>query len=513
MDSSPTTSCCDNRAVVTPRTAIFRADASRGIGSGHVRRCLVLAEALAADGWRIAFACRAGTREAVPSLARSAFAYTVVPADADDPASMHELAAGGCDLLVVDHYGLDANFERSCRPWARKILVIDDLADRPHDCDILVDQTPGRQANDYAGLVPDSCTMLAGSQFALLDPRFREARQHLHASTDEVQRVLLSFGGTDPAGATLRALEALAVAELGAAVDVVLGTADDDIGRIRRLAAELNPPAAIHVAVDDMAGLMAQADMAVGAGGVSSLERCCLGVPSITITIADNQRKLADELAQAGASENLGPVTALSAGDIADAVSRLASDPARRLAMSAAAITMVDGLGAARVRAACSPAPLAKDGRPVQLRLATVADAALMLAWQSTPGIRAYSRNPEAPKSAEHMQWMRRKLADPGCIFHVILHDGNPVGILRLDRQADGAYEISILVAAEAHNRNIGGAALELAKRLLPDAVIHAAIHSDNLASIRMFERAGYRRAGADWILVPRSPSPSLASL
>ncbi len=499
--------------VMTPSNTIFRVDASPGIGSGHVRRCLVLAEELAADGWRVAFACRAGTKEAAPSLARSAFTCGVLPADRDEPASLHDLAPGGCDLLVVDHYGLDAGFERSCRPWAKNILVIDDLADRPHDCDILVDQTPGRQAGGYASLVPRTCTILAGSQFALLDPRFRQAREHLREPAEQVRRVLVSFGGTDPAGATLRALEALGVAKLGSAVDVVLGTANDDIGRIRQLATQLNPPAAVHVSVDDMASLIAQADLAIGAGGVSSLERCCLGVPSITITIAGNQHKLADELAQAGATENLGPVTELSTADIADAVSRLASDPARRLAMRAAAMAITDGLGAARVSAARSPAPLAKDGRPVQLRLATMADASLMLAWQSTPGIRAYSRNPDAPEPAEHMQWMRNKLADPRCIFHVILHDGNPVGVLRLDRQAAGAYEISILVAAEAHGKNIGGAALELAKRLLPDAVIRAAIHSDNLASIRMFERAGYRRAGEDWMLAPHSPSRSFASL
>ncbi len=199
--------------------------------------------------------------------------------------------------------------------------------------------------------------------------------------------------------------------------------------------------------------------------------------------------------------------------DIADAVVRVASDPALRREMRAAALAIADGLGVARVRAACSPAPLAKDGRPVQLRLATMADEALMLKWQSTPGIRAYSRNPEAPEPAEHARWMQNKLADPCCIFHVILHGGRSVGVLRLDRQADGAYEISILVAAEAHGKNIGGAALELAKRLLPDAVIRAVIHADNAASIRMFERAGYRRAGKDWMLAPLAPVRSFASL
>jgi UDP-2,4-diacetamido-2,4,6-trideoxy-beta-L-altropyranose hydrolase len=499
--------------IMTIPKAIFRVDGSATIGSGHVRRCLVLAEALAADGWSIAFACCAGTREAVPSLVRSAFVCHLVATDSSQTAAVHDLAAEGCDLLIVDHYGLDAIFERSCRPWAKKILVIDDLADRPHDCDLLVDQTPGRQACDYMRLVPDNSTVLVGPQFALLDPRFRQARERLRAPADRVRRVLVSVGGTDPAGTTALVLEALDVAKLGTAVDVVLGTENGDVGRIRRLASQLDPPAVVHVSVGDMAGLVERADMAIGACGVSGLERCCLGVPSITVSIADNQRKLADELAQVGATENLGPVTELTVKDIANAVSNLASAPERRLAMSAAALKITDGLGAARVRAACYPAPLAKDGRPVQLRLATMADSSLMLVWQSTPGIRAYSRNSSAPGPAEHMRWLENKLADPRCIFHVILHDSCPVGVLRLDRLAEGAYEISILIGAEVHNKNIGGAALELVKRLFPDAAMHAAIHSENLASIRMFERAGFRRAGEEWILVPHSRSRSLASL
>jgi UDP-2,4-diacetamido-2,4,6-trideoxy-beta-L-altropyranose hydrolase len=495
------------------RTAIFRADASALVGSGHVRRCLVLAEALARDGWSVTFACRAGTKEAVPSLAQSGYACCLVPEDGNSAVSLQGLVAGGCDFLVVDHYGLDARFERACRPWAKTILVIDDLSDRSHDCDILLDQTPGRQASDYAGLVPGHCAILAGSQFALLDPRFRRARERLGAPSDQVRRVLVGFGGTDPAGATVRVLEALAVAKLGTAVDVVLGIANDDMGRIRQLAAQLDPPAAVHVSVDDMASMIARADMAIGAGGVSALERCCLGVPSITITIADNQRKLADELARSGATENLGPVSELSTRNIAEAVSHLASDSEWRRKMRAAALAVADGLGAARVRAACSPAVFARDHRPVQLRLATMADAPLMLKWQSTPGIRAYSRNPDAPEPAEHTRWMQNKLADPRCIFHVILHGECPVGVLRLDRQADSAYQISILVAAEVHGKNIGGAALEFAKRLLPDAVIRAVIHADNVASIRMFERAGYCHAGEDWILAPPSPVRSVASL
>jgi UDP-2,4-diacetamido-2,4,6-trideoxy-beta-L-altropyranose hydrolase len=511
MDGSPITSCFEEAAMTT-RSAVFRVDASPSIGSGHVRRCLVLAEALAAAGWRVGFASVAGTKEAVPSLERSGFACHLVAGDDNSAAALRDLVGGDCDLLVVDHYGLDARLERACRPLAKRILVIDDLADRPHDCDMLLDQTHGREASDYKALVPANCRILAGSEFALLDPRFRQARERLRAPSDQVRRVQVSFGGTDPAGATVRTLEALGEAKLGVAVDVALGTANNNLSRIRQLAAQFDPPATVHVSVDDMASLIAQADMVVGAGGVSALERCCLGAPSITITIADNQRKLADELGQAGATENLGPLSQLSAKDIAGAVARLASDTARRHRMRTAALAIADGLGAARVRAAWSPPLLAKDNRPVQLRLATIADAALMLKWQSAEGIRAYSRNPKAPEPAEHARWMQNKLADPCCIFHIILHGDRPAGVLRLDRQAGGGYEISILVAAEAQGKSIGGAALELAKRLLPDSAMRAVIHPDNAASIRMFERAGYRREGEEWILAPGAQACSLAS-
>lgn len=332
-----------------PRGAVIRVDGSTAIGSGHVRRCLVLAEALAADGWRVAFACRYGTREVVPPLARSAFPYHGLPVGCDEPAFLRRLTPGGCALLVVDHYGLDARFERACRGWADRILVIDDLADRHHDCDVLVDQTPGRQAGDYAALVPAGCSILAGPHYAVLDPRFRREREASRPRSDDVRRILVSFGGTDPAGATVLALEALRQAALGAAVDVVLGTVGDDINRIRRLAAELDPPAEIHVAVDNMAALLARTDLAIGAGGVSALERCCVGVASIILTIADNQLANASGLAREGAAQVLGPASSVGAHDVALSVAQLARDRVGRAAMARAGQALCDGYGASRV--------------------------------------------------------------------------------------------------------------------------------------------------------------------
>ncbi len=147
----------------------------------------------------------------------------------------------------------------------------------------------------------------------------------------------------------------------------------------------------------------------------------------------------------------------------------------------------------------------AKDGRIVALRQASFTDSAAMLAWQSAPGVRAYARNPEPPQSGEHERWLKAKLADPDCVFNIVLCGDEPVGILRFDRLAErDASEVSILIAAERQGLGIGGKALELGKRLLPKERIVAAIHADNRASIRMFEAAGYRAAGGgEWILEP----------
>jgi len=187
-----------------PRKAIFRTDASVMIGGGHVRRCLVLADALAEAGWAISFVCSAEAANIVPGLGSRGFAVM-------EPGAL-EKAPVRCDLVVVDDYRLDATFERGARGWAKRILVVDDLANRPHDCDVLLDQSPGRARGAYAGLVPENCTLLLGPSYALLDRRFRAARGQRRA-TGKVERIFVNFGTTDTANATSLALDAIAAAD------------------------------------------------------------------------------------------------------------------------------------------------------------------------------------------------------------------------------------------------------------------------------------------------------------
>ena len=477
------------------RTAIFRTDASIIIGGGHVRRCIVLADALAEAGWAISFVCSAAARSIVPALAGRGFAVIESAVFAKAPTC--------CDLLVVDDYRLDAAFERAARGWAGRILVIDDLANRPHDCDVLLDQSPGRARDAYADLVSKDCVLLLGPSYALLDPRFRAARRQ-RKTIGRVERVFINFGTTDTANATSLALDAIGAAGLDAAIDIVIGSAAPHVATLRAKVAGL-PGATLYVDVDDVAALMCKADLAIGAGGVGALERCALGLPAAILTVADNQHTNAQALAASDAAVYWGDIGGRSIDEIGAALKRLATDQTRRTAMSEAAAALVDGLGAARARMSCEAPLRAKDGCIVSLRQASFADSAAMFAWQAAPGVRAYARNPAAPKPGEHERWLKAKLGDPDCIFNIVLYGNEPVGILRFDRlPARDASEVSILIAAERQGLGVGGCALMLGKRLLPKERIVAAIHAENRASIRMFEAAGYRAAGAgEWILEP----------
>jgi UDP-2,4-diacetamido-2,4,6-trideoxy-beta-L-altropyranose hydrolase len=323
--------------------AAFRCDASEHIGGGHVVRCLTLAQALAEKGWEISLITSPDSGKTVPALKELGLKI-VSP----------EGYAEKTDILIVDHYGLDASYEKECRKWAKCVMVIDDLANRPHDCDILLDQTLGRDPGDYRPLVPSSCQILTGADFALLRPQFAKMRdQSLTRRKMEgypLKRIFVFISSSDPENITGKILDVLDKAPVKFTIDVVMGSGGPHLENIRGKVSRMSQDTTLHIAVKEMAGLMAQADLAIGAGGTASWERCCLGLPSLVVEAADNQRKISRELEQAGAIVFLG-------GDISQAMDRLAdifdNEPPLRpetlMSMVNAAALVCDGLGVARV--------------------------------------------------------------------------------------------------------------------------------------------------------------------
>jgi len=474
--------------------AVFRCDASLAIGGGHAMRCLTLAGVLRDLGWTCGFATSAETPATVPSLAASEF-------DVANAAGMlsHWPAA---DLLVVDHYGLDASFERAARPWARRILVIDDLADRPHEADLLLDQTHGRVQADYGGRY--NGPMLLGAGYALLRPSFQRARGAAIARRDRrpVDRIMVSFGAVDAVNATMVALDAIALAAPDCAVDVVLGSAGPHLVEVRARAAAM-PRATVHVDVAEIAELMTEADLAIGAPGTSAWERCCLGLPTLLLTIADNQRVNAAALHAAGAALDLGWHADSNAKKLATEIGKLGTEAWQAMTRKAAALC--DGRGAFRVALGLLVGRTARDGGKVTLRAASENDGAIMLEWQRDPETRRFARKPTAPTATEHFAWLACKLADPDCLFAIVEHGGEPAGILRLDRRAGPAlaYEVSIVTAPGKRGLGLAPAALALGRELAPGADLVAEVLPANTASLALFERAGYKR-GTDGLFHAR---------
>jgi UDP-2,4-diacetamido-2,4,6-trideoxy-beta-L-altropyranose hydrolase len=326
--------------------AAFRSDASSGIGSGHIMRCLTLAETLAERGWRCVFGCGVDTAATVPLLAASNF--EIVSPDG--------LQAIRPDLLIVDHYGLDSSYEKAARVWAGKTAVLDDLADRPHDCDLLFDQTYGRSEEDYKELVPANCRILTGADYMLLRPQFAQARALAEKRRAEKSsgQVLIAIGSTNYKNIVSKILSGFRVHDTHAfAINVVLSSGAEKLDDVERIVNETNAAGihtvGLHLDVKDMAALMVEADIAVGAGGTTTWERCCLGLPTLMIELADNQIPTIAALTKAGAIVSVGKGDDEQAIETIPArIADMLSDPEKMQALSRASFQICDGMGLAR---------------------------------------------------------------------------------------------------------------------------------------------------------------------
>ncbi len=353
---------------------VFRADASLEIGTGHVMRCLTLADALRDKGVECLFVCRQHLGNMVEAIESRGFRAQVLPLGYrseglnGDAAGEHAgwlgeswkqdviqtlacLKGRRADWLVVDHYAIGAEWERQTSAGAKRLMVIDDLANRPHQCDLLMDQNLGRSEASYRHLVPDACRVLAGPRYALLRKEFSVLRDRSLArrQTPKLGRLQIAVGGVDKDNATGAILNALIGSGIpnGCRVTVVLGKHCPWIDDVRRIASSLPWPVDIHVDTLDMAGLMAASDLAIGGAGSTSWERCCLGVPSIQVVLASNQREIAVALQAAGAAITV--EVAAIASTIGTVLASIFTNPSLIGEMSTAAAAITSGQGALQV--------------------------------------------------------------------------------------------------------------------------------------------------------------------
>lgn len=324
----------------------IRTDASVEIGTGHVMRCLVLAEDLRRNQCNVNFICREFPGNLIKNLEANGFKVWSLPVPestcngADfrrwlqnnwktDAKQTIELLnkQPEIDWFIVDHYALDRQWEHIIKPRVKRLLVIDDLADRPHDCHMLMDQNLYRNMEGrYLKLVPEDATVLLGSKYLLLRQEFRNPGCVKNRGRT-VNRILVSFGGSDPTNETMKALKAIyRLNRPNIAVDVVVGFSNQNYSVIKGLCEKM-PQTKIHCQIDYLTELMAKADLAIGAGGSTTWERCYMGLPAITIETAENQSEILSFLSELGAVYHLGKSREVHEEDLAIHLQGLINSP------------------------------------------------------------------------------------------------------------------------------------------------------------------------------------------
>ena len=501
---------------------LIRADASVYIGSGHVMRCITLAHALQRRGHRSTFVMRAhdghladfvraqgfdcvllphhpdAAQEAAgePRLAHSAWLGCTQAQDVAD--CLPHIRALSPDWIICDHYALSDIWQRAVRAvCGSNIMVLDDLHDRTHDADVLLDQNYGHTAADYAGCLPSDCHVLAGTQYALLREEFARWRAAAlnkpQKSAGCLQNVLVNLGGVDKDNHTLALLQRLAESSLHPwSVTVVMGNTAPHTDSIRAFAQHAPFDCRVLVGASNMAELMAQADWAVGAAGGTSWERCALGLPTLLLVIADNQRSIAEQLQAAGAARFL-PIERLHGDEWRQALDWF-GQPAHRAQMAEKAAALCDGLGAARVADYLSAYPNAGCIAP-----AVAEDCRLLFEWRNHADIRRFMFNPQPLVWAEHAAWFARQLDNPDFKMLVYRENGRPKGYVSFKKQPapDDTWEWGFYAAPDAERgtgSRMGQLALAWAFEHLGARQVVGRVLPHNAASLKMHEKLGFVR-------------------
>lgn len=327
----------------------IRTDASLQIGTGHVMRCLTLAEILRSQSARVIFVCREHPGNLCDTIESKGFKVlkltmpvrdrTIESAcfneqgpphvswlgvswqqDADETIDI--LFQKNIDCLIIDHFGIDILWEYTIKTSVPlKIAVIDGQFDRHHYCDFLLDPNLKDNAVErWSSLVPSHCQMYIGPEFAFLRQEFIIERSNVKKRDGQIKKILIAFGGVDEHNATELALTAiLKLDSFKLDVDVIVGAANPHRFELEKKFKSFEN-VKMHCKPPQVARLMAEADLSLGAGGTMAWERCYLGLPTVMVSVADNQDEICRQLDTLGAAIYLGRLENLQVDQIAEAI-------------------------------------------------------------------------------------------------------------------------------------------------------------------------------------------------
>ncbi|GGL93467.1 hypothetical protein GCM10010099_07120 [Streptomyces cinereus] len=442
---------------------VVRADASLTIGSGHIMRCLALADRLKQQGHDISFICRQHDGHLADLIGQKGFAVQLLAksetadfikqhahsewlgaSESDDFSECQPiLQALKPDWLIIDHYAIGKNWEQQAKRLLPnlKILAIDDLADRTHDCEILLDQNFGRKNEDYQPLVPSHCQRLLGTRYTLLRDEFANWRTMSLSRRKSIQppnNILVNLGGVDNDNVTLKILQSLNTfvqqSTQSFNVTVVMGKNAPHIESVQRFAKHASFSCAVLVNVTNMAQLMANADLAIGAAGSTTWERCCLGLPMVLIVLADNQRVIAKALADKNVVKVVTDMATLD-----EQLPRLLSELADNYQkFSRQSAKLVDGQGAKRV---AHWIEFAQRFQHCQVRQATQADTQMIWQWRNHIDVRRWMFGQDEIALADHEKWYRKQLDHTNVHLLIFEVAGEPMGLVNVTQMTVDKYQ------------------------------------------------------------------------
>ena len=483
---------------------VFRVDASVEVGFGHLSRCINLAEVLRSRGNEVLFVCRDDEAKSFRALEDRLFATVLLRMLAvGEPVSQLEdaqqtiqaLQGERPEWLIVDSYTLDKNWERLMRPHVAKIAVIEDLSGRDHDCDLLLDQNYSeRSAKSFEEFVPNTCELLLGPRFALIGEQFQRLRMLKLKLTPELKRIFVFCGGSDPQNLTQHVIDEVSCSELSnVAVDVVVGAQNKTFDREASL--KLNANIEIHDAGGEFAQIMSIADLAIGAGGTTLWERMCLGVPSIVVSIAENQISACEKLGRDGLVNYLGAQSSLKPGAIRNAVIDAKTKFASLFDQIERGQILVDGRGCERVAEVMCPS----DESKLALRLAKLDDCVEFFNWANDPAVREQSLSTSTIQWLDHKKWFFEKISSSTTEMYVMEVSGLPIGQVRFDSIGDYA-EIDYSLDRITRGRGWSSTLLEKSIgefRRRKSKLLRAVVKNSNKASRNALVKAGFKESAS----------------
>jgi UDP-2,4-diacetamido-2,4,6-trideoxy-beta-L-altropyranose hydrolase len=482
---------------MSTRPLLFRADATTGMGTGHVMRCLALAQAWQDQGGEAVFVSAQATKAIEERLRADnvkVIALAVTSGTAED-AVLTSTAARECGAqwIVVDGYQFDAAYQRLLQQAGLQILCVDDNGGLEHYCADLVLNQNAHAAEELYKNRERTTRLLLGPRYSLLRREFNFWRGLKREISFSARKVLLTMGGSDPENVTAWLLRLLGEVKIqGLEITVVVGGSSQHRVSVETAAARVG--AIVKTDVANMSELMACADVAIAAAGTTTWELCFLGVPAILVELADNQARVAQQMQTLGIAKNLGKAYDRSASTFLSLFNEVIASQELRRSMSRSGQALVDGYGASRV---CSFVDC-----EVRLRRAEVKDCKILWTWANDPLTRAVSFSTDAIPWNSHMEWFETQLVDSNALIYIATdaHD-EPLGQVRF-RLENGRGTVSIGLGAEHRGKGLG---VKILNRAVEEVFqkarvreVDAYVKLDNQPSLQLFERAGFREAGSE---------------